>query len=277
MRFLFLCAVPISDCFADSTSSTGELGAVFSCRSLRDHPSQIFYKPYESWTSLQTWSASLPAGEDATVLAIGGMGQAPDTAAFDDPTVGLTGSGTILVATSRRFVRFFSGAGLQKYLWNVGEEVVTMAAAQDWAMIVHRASGGGAALEYTLIDTDTFEVVQQGKVPLQPGSTLSWIGFTNENVSQLVGPVLPVPMAAKPLLPPLQIPVMYDSKGLLSILDRSRRPRQGRWLPLLDTQTLSRREGKQESYWPVGVSDNQAHVVILKVRIAVHFWLRTSR
>ncbi|KWU42267.1 hypothetical protein RHOSPDRAFT_36216 [Rhodotorula sp. JG-1b] len=219
----------------------GELGAVFSCRSLRDHPSQIFYKPYESWTSLQTWSASLPAGEEATVLAIGGMGQAPDAAAFDDPTVGLTGSGTILVATSRRFVRFFSGAGLQKYLWNVGEEVVTMAAAQDWAMIVHRASGGGAALEYTLIDTDTFEVVQQGKVPLQPSSTLSWIGFTNEN-----------------------IPVMYDSKGLLSILDRSRRPRQGRWLPLLDTQTLSRREGKQESYWPVGVSDNQAHVVILK-------------
>lgn len=58
---------------------------------------------------------------------------------------------------------------------------------------------------------------------------------------------------------------MYDSKGLLSILDRSRRPRQGRWLPLLDTQTLSRREGKQESYWPVGVSDGNAQVVILKV------------
>lgn len=173
---------PIFNCFADSTSPTGELGAVFSCRSLRDHPSQIFYKPYESWTSLQTWSASLPVGEEATVLAIGGIGQAPDAAAFDDPTVGLTGSGTILVATSRRFVRFFSGAGLQKYLWNVGEEVVTMAAAQDWAVIVHRASGGGAALEYTLIDTDTFEVVQQGKVPLQPSSTLSWIGFTNENV-----------------------------------------------------------------------------------------------
>ncbi|GAA5860215.1 hypothetical protein JCM3774_000346 [Rhodotorula dairenensis] len=219
----------------------GELGAVFSCRSLRDHPAQIFYKPYESWTSLQTWSASLPAGEEATVLAIGGVGQPPDTAAFDDPTVGLTGSGTVLVATSRRFVRFFSGAGLQKYLWNVGEEVVTMAAAQDWALIVHRAGGGGAALEYSLIDTDTFEVVQQGKVPLQPGSALSWIGFTNEN-----------------------IPVMYDSKGLLSVLDRSRRPRQGRWLPLLDTQTLVRREGKQESYWPVGVSDHQAHVVILK-------------
>lgn len=160
----------------------GELGAVFSCPALGEHPSQLFYKPYESWTSLQTWSASLPAGESATVLAIGGMGNSPDAAAFDDPTVGLAGSGTILVATSRRFVRFFSGAGLQKYLWHVGEEIVTMAAAQDWALIVHRASGGGAALEYTLIDTDTFEVVQAGKVPLQQGATLSWVGFTSDSV-----------------------------------------------------------------------------------------------
>ncbi|GAA5997099.1 chromatin-binding protein CTF4 [Rhodotorula paludigena] len=217
----------------------GELGAVFSCPALDEHPSQIFYRPYESWTSLQTWSASLPAGEDATVLAIGGMG--PPPGAFDDASVGLTGSGTILVATSRGFVRFFSGAGLQKYLWNVGEEVVTMAAGKDWAVVVHRASVGGAGLEYALIDTDTFEIVQQGKVPLQKGVTLSWIGFTDDN-----------------------IPVMFDSKGLLSILDRSRRPRQARWVPALDTSSLARKEGKQEAYWPVGVTEQQAHVVILK-------------
>ncbi|GAA5900425.1 hypothetical protein JCM6882_001243 [Rhodosporidiobolus microsporus] len=219
----------------------GELGAVFSCPSLDEHPSQIFYKPYESWTSLQTWTASLPAGEDATVLAVGGMGPPPSSIGMDDPSVGLTGSGTVVVATSRGFVRFFSGAGLQKYVWNIGEEVVTMAAGKDWAMVVHRSNGAGAGLEYALIDTDTFEVVQQGKVPLSGKTTLKWIGFTDDN-----------------------IPVMYDSDGLISILDRSRRPRQGRWLPALDTLSLARRDGKQESYWPVGVTEQQAHVVILK-------------
>ncbi|GAA6041229.1 hypothetical protein JCM8097_008354 [Rhodosporidiobolus ruineniae] len=220
----------------------GELGAVFSCPSLDDQPSQIFYKPYESWTSLQTWTASLPAGEDATVLALGGMGPPPASLGMDDPTVGLAGSGTVLVATSRGFVRFFSGAGLQKYVWNVGEEVVTMAAGKDWALVVHRANGGvGTALDYSLIDTDTFEVVQQGRVPLSGKATLKWVGFTDDN-----------------------IPVMYDSNGLISILDRSRRPRQGRWLPALDTRTLARGENKQESYWPVGFTEQQAHVVILK-------------
>ncbi|GAA5856457.1 hypothetical protein JCM8547_008753 [Rhodosporidiobolus lusitaniae] len=220
----------------------GELGAVFSCPSLNELPSKLYHKPYESWTSLQEWDASLPAGEDATVLAIGGMGPPPSSLGMDDPSVGLAGSGTVLVGTSRGFVRFFSGAGLQKYVWNVGEEIVAMAAGKDMALVMHRANGGvGPGLEYALIDTDTFEVVQEGRVPLPSKTTLRWIGFTDDS-----------------------IPVMYDSNGLISILDRSRRPRQGRWLPALDSKSLARREGKQESYWPVGVTEQQAHVVILK-------------
>ena len=134
---------------------------------------------------------SLLAGEQVTALAIGGGAFATDTLAFDDPTVGLGGSGTVLVATSRGFVRFISGAGLQKYVWNVGEEVVAVAAARDWAVIVHRASGGGAGLEYALVDTDTFEFVQQGKVPLAQGTSLAWIGFSNDGVRP--SPPLPPP------------------------------------------------------------------------------------
>ncbi|GAA5937684.1 hypothetical protein JCM3775_002099 [Rhodotorula graminis] len=223
-------------------ASLGELGAIFSCPAVDDHPAQLFYKPYQSWTSLVSWPMSLLAGEQVTALALGGGGlSSTDALAFDDPTVGLGGSGTALVATSRGFVRFISGAGLQKYVWNVGEEVVALAAARDWAVIVHRASGGAAGLEYALVDTDTFEFVQQGKVPLVHGTSLAWIGFSNDG-----------------------IPVMYDSAGMLSILDRSRRPRQARWVPALDTQSLARREGKQEAYWPVGVTEQQLHVVILK-------------
>lgn len=47
-------------------------------------------------------------------------------------------------------------------------------------------------------------------------------------------------------------------------MDRSRRPRQGRWVPALDTTSLARKEGKQESYWPIGVTEKFAHVIILK-------------
>lgn len=97
-------------------------------------------------------------------------------------------------------------------------------------------------LNYTIFDLDTYEVVQHGAVPLTKGATLSWIGFSEE-----------------------QVPYMYDSTGYLSALDRARRPMQGRWVPMLDTNTLARREGKQESYWPVGVHDASLMCVILKV------------
>jgi len=56
------------------------------------------------------------------------------------------------------------------------------------------------------------------------------------------------------ILFPIQAPAIYDSKGLLSILDRFRRPTQGRWIIALDTNVLERKIGKDESYWPVGLS-----------------------
>jgi chromosome transmission fidelity protein 4 len=63
---------------------------------------------------------------------------------------------------------------------------------------------------------------------------------------------------------------MYDSRGLLSILDRFRRPTQGRWVPILDTNTLARKKGKDETYWAVGLSVKEFMSIILKVHQHVH-------
>lgn len=63
-----------------------------------------------------------------------------------------------------------------------------------------------------------------------------------------------------------QIPVMFDSNGLLSMLDRFATPMQARWVPLLDTATLERGRDKQERYWPVGVVGNSLQCLILKGR-----------
>lgn len=105
---------------------------------------------------------------------------------------------------------------------------------------------GRQDLNYTILDLDSYEVIQRGKVPLAKNATLRWIGFSAEN-----------------------LPCIYDSTGLLSVLDRARRPMQARWVPLLDTNTLARREGKQESYWPIGVNDASFMCIILKVRMTL--------
>lgn len=60
---------------------------------------------------------------------------------------------------------------------------------------------------------------------------------------------------------------MYDSTGLLSILDRYRRPGQARWVPLFDSSLAEKDKdkGRKEiTYWPVGMTDSHFTCVILK-------------
>jgi hypothetical protein len=64
----------------------------------------------------------------------------------------------------------------------------------------------------------------------------------------------------------IQAPAMYDSSGILNVLPRFRIPFQATWARVLNTNTLDRREGKHESYWPVGVTGDTFMCLILKVR-----------
>lgn len=156
---------------------------MFACRGNGESPSLIYYKSYETWTLSSEWQYPLPQHENATVVAVGGIAPPPD--AYGDE-LSITGSGTVLVATDKGYVRFFTGSGLQKYIWNLGEQVVSMAAGKDWAMIVYRGGAGSVDgrqnLEFALVDTDNFEIIQQGKMPLGRGVTLKWIGFSDEQV-----------------------------------------------------------------------------------------------
>ena len=61
-------------------------------------------------------------------------------------------------------------------------------------------------------------------------------------------------------------PCIYDSTGVLLILQHWRTPSQARWVPVLDTKLLARLASgrKEESYWPVAVAQGKFHCIILK-------------
>lgn len=61
-------------------------------------------------------------------------------------------------------------------------------------------------------------------------------------------------------------PCIYDSTGVLLILQHWRSPGQARWVPVLDTKQLERLASgkKEESYWPIAVAREKFHCIILK-------------
>lgn len=219
--------------FADQSkytmASLGEQGIVYAAPSEGTSASVVHYRPYDSWASAADWSVSLLPGENALAVAAGGSAD---------------GMGAVVAATSSGYVRFFTASGIQRYMWRLGEEVITMAAGRDDLLVVHREGGttldGCQNLRYTLMDLDTFDILQEGRVPLPRKVSLSWVGFGADGA-----------------------PAMYDSAGLLSVLDRYRRPGQARWVPLLDTTSLAK-PGRRETYWPVGISEANLSCVILK-------------
>jgi hypothetical protein len=56
-------------------------------------------------------------------------------------------SSSVVVSTSNGLLRFFTASGVQRYIWRLGEDVVTMAAGRDGLIVVYRE--GGTSLDGT--------------------------------------------------------------------------------------------------------------------------------
>ncbi|KAF8308558.1 hypothetical protein DL93DRAFT_2063848 [Clavulina sp. PMI_390] len=252
-----------NDSFRYTMASLGPRGAIYACAPEKGTSSkgQVHYRPYDTWASSPEWSVELNAGETPVCVCAGGADYKKgsrdndDDAADDDEEAEVRrgakdagGAGYAIVALNGGRIHIWLGTGVHMYTMQVGGDVVAMAASSEWLFIIHREGGtsldGCQNLRYTLMTLDSYDLIKEDAwVPLEKGATLKWMGFTNE-----------------------EAPAIYDSLGVLYILDRFRRPTQGRWVPLLDTNTLARREGKDESYWPVGSTLTEFSCIILKGR-----------
>jgi chromosome transmission fidelity protein 4 len=77
----------------------------------------------------------LPADEQPVLLASGGKSNTNEFE-VEDASVG-----SVVVATTRGYIRFFTGSGIQRYIWRMGEEVVSMVAGKEMVFLVHREGG----------------------------------------------------------------------------------------------------------------------------------------
>lgn len=157
--------IHFTDHYKYSMSALGERGAVFASQASDEHPSTVFYRPFDTWANKSEWLSQLPENENAKSLA-------------------LTTNGIVL-ATDQKYLRFFSYGGVQTYLLCLAGPVVSMASYQDTLMVVYHLGGayhGEQNLGYLLFDVVKKVVLRKDALPISPSARLDWIGFSDSGV-----------------------------------------------------------------------------------------------
>jgi chromosome transmission fidelity protein 4 len=127
------------DTFKYNMASLGERGILYACAAEEGHPAKIEYKPYATWASTSEWTYDLPEGETAVALAAGGS--PPSRSLRNTSDEEIEGNGMAIVGTNNGFIRFFTGGGLERYIWHLGEDIISMVAGREWVFVVHREGG----------------------------------------------------------------------------------------------------------------------------------------
>jgi len=178
-------------------------GAIFASANSESGPSTIFYKPFDAWGNKSEWLFQLEDQEEVKCCAIGKKWAA--------------------VATSQNYLRVFSYSGLQLDVKSLPGPIVSMCGNDNLLAVVFSVYG---ALQYWLLDINKNKFVHQGMLPVSPGSTLSWVGFT-WNLNNLAS---------------------FDSKGVVRML----LSKNYTWIPVLHSNKNTK--GKSDTVWPIYVT-----------------------
>ncbi|XVF49878.1 hypothetical protein PTKIN_Ptkin04bG0051500 [Pterospermum kingtungense] len=210
---------PMTDHYGFTMASLNENGCVFAnpCKGDKNM-STLMYRPFSSWANNSEWYMRFE-GEEVRAVALGAT--------------------WVSAITSLNFLRIFTDGGLQKHILSLNGPVVTAAGFKDELAIVTHVSdclpSNEQMLEFRIFNISKGTQPFKGRLPLTPGSYLTWFGFSEEG--QLSS---------------------YDSKGVLRVFTSQY---GGSWLPLFSSSN-ERKSG--ENYWVVGLNARKLFCVVCK-------------
>ncbi|XP_038678678.1 WD repeat and HMG-box DNA-binding protein 1-like isoform X2 [Tripterygium wilfordii] len=208
----------MTDYFGFTMASLNESGSVFAnpCKG-ENGMSTLMYRPFRSWANNSEWSMRFE-GEEVKAVALG--------------------TAWVAAVPSLNFLRIFTDGGLQRHILCLNGPVVTASGFKDELAVVTHVSDSVSSrdqmLEFKVFNISSGTQPFKGRLPLTPGSYLSWFGFTEEG--QLSS---------------------YDSKGVLRIFTGQY---GGTWLPVFSGS----RDNSDENYWVVGLNAQKLFCIVCR-------------
>ncbi|KAL5974420.1 hypothetical protein ACLOJK_031085 [Asimina triloba] len=199
----------MTDYFDFTMASLNETGSVFGnpCKGEKNM-STLMYRPFGSWANntctdvelvMRTqWSMRFEA-EEVKAVALG--------------------TGWIAAITSLNYVRIFTEGGLQRHILSLDGPVVTASGSKnELAVVIHASdclSSGDQILEFKVFNIADGTQPISGRLPLTPGSCLSWFGFSEDGqLSSYDSKVTPKPVLT---LLSLSFPIASSDLGADSL------------------------------------------------------------
>ncbi|KAI3927214.1 hypothetical protein MKW92_001969 [Papaver armeniacum] len=207
----------MTDYFGFTMASLNENGSVFAnpCKGEKNM-STLMYRPFSSWANNSEWSMRFE-GEEVKVVALG--------------------TGWVAAVTSLNYLRVFTEGGLQKHVISLDGPVVTASGFKDELAVVTHSSclpSDDQILEFRVFNFAKEAQAMKGRLPLTPGSCLTWLGYSEEGHLS-----------------------SYDSKGVLRVFTSQF---GGSWLPLFSAS----KDNPEDNYWVVGLNDSKLFCILCK-------------
>ncbi|CAN0871337.1 Protein ENHANCER OF LHP1 1 [Linum grandiflorum] len=209
----------MTDHFGFTMASLNENGSVFAnpCKGDKNM-STLMYRPFSSWANNSEWSMRFE-GEEVKVVALG--------------------TSWVAAITSLNYLRIFTEGGLQKQILSLNGPAVTASGCKNQlAVVTHAADSlpsSDQLLEFHVFDMHNSTKPSSGRLPLTPGSSLIWFGFSEEG--QLSS---------------------FDSKGVLRVFTSHY---GGSWLPLFSANKTKKSD---ENYWMTGLNASKLFCIVCK-------------
>lgn len=160
--------VRIRDHYQYTMSSLTSTGVLLACPTASDHPSHIYFRPFQSWSNNSDWTLTLEEDECATGIVLSSRFAA--------------------VATSKHLIRVLSMTGVQTDVLSIPGRVVTLAADGHLLSYVYSSNERSSELLYSCLELNSWNEVEkilspEGHLPLSPSSSLKWYGYTSETAA----------------------------------------------------------------------------------------------